>query len=377
MRFIFSVLVAITFISGHLYGSGPISVVDALKGGKIRLGTVEAHGLQQNNVSVVVQNLTSLPINLLFGSGLLISPNDEHFQPLLHVDSVVMAMGARSVSTIRLTGYCTRPSLMGPRTKAEYRHFSFADDGLFQLAKLMFEQKINNSRQSLIWAYVDRAETITLPDWDEESKAKIKLFFNQYLPQTRLEYVAMPVFVPPHIVSIASNFAFMNEERLNLSLKLYSIEGRYIKSVFENGIYEPGAHVIKFGFNDFYPEGTKFIAKLEMDNGETFKESIIDEFTPYQNMDVHQLSYNYRFTVRKLISNAVITVFGPNKEKITTIKKYETLLPAYHNLNFSFYHYFDPKDKFTVELRDSEGKLYDSTEFDVLKKTKKLYAEWE
>jgi hypothetical protein len=177
-------------------------------------------------------------------------------------------------------------------------------------------------------------------------------------------------------VSIAANFSFMNDEPITLSFFIEPEDGSPVRTIFENKTYESGAHLIKFGFSDFYEEGTNFVAKLVDQNGDVFKSVTVNEHSPYEEKDIHQIRYNYTFTIRAPLEHMRVLLKNSEGDYLMKLKDYPKLGVAYHNLAVQFYHYEKPDSKFILEVVDAEGKVYDRTEFDAYRRTKKLYQEW-
>jgi hypothetical protein len=362
-------------VANIVYCNTPISLLDAIKLKKISIQQVESNGLGSDNVSLTVKSLSNTPLSLLFEPGLMIIPDDKDFQKLLHTDSVGFFVSARGVAIIKLTAYCTQPSNMGPRPIAGYNTFQQADEQLNDLAKLIFKHQLE-SRQSLIWEVVRKSSHYKFSTVNELAQDGIKSYFEKFQPTAKLTFGDKNPIYAGNIVSIAANFVFTNETAMSLNFEIQKEDGQFYKKVFENKKYEAGSHIIKFGFSDFFPKETQFKARLTDSAGNVVQEMTVDENTPYIEMEIHSVSYAYKFTVKKLIKNASIILYQPNGEQLRVLKTFEILQPAYHNLNFSFNHYFDPKSKFIVELVDSEGTVYDKTEFDAYRATKKIYQLW-
>lgn len=358
----------------HLFGNS-ISLIDAIKLKKVTIQQVTTEGLGESNVSVIVKSLSNDQISLFFEPGLMIIPDDKDFQKLLHTDSIVFLITARGTSTINLTAYCTQPSNMGPRPIAGYNTFLQADEQLNELAKLIFKYQLE-SRQSLIWEVIRKSSHYKFSTTDELAQAGIKSYFEKFQPKAKLTFGDKSPIYAGNIVSIAANFVFTNETAMNLNFEILKEDGQFYKKVFENKKYEAGAHIIKFGFSDFFPKETQFKARLTDVDGNVVEEMMVNENTPYTEMEIHSVSFAYKFTVKKSIKNASIILYKPNGEQLRVLKTFETLQPAYHNLNFSFNHYFDPKSKFVVELVGGDGTVYDKTEFDAYRATKKIFQMW-
>ncbi len=374
-------LVLLFFVASDLLAnkvSLPFFEAIALK--KIRLKTTTVDGLGDNNIQLDLLSLSNDSLQIYFEPGLMFEPENEKFQTLLLADSAGFMVYPREHLTVSLHGYCTESSDMGPRNVAGYRGIRYAPDDLQMLAKLI-SVAVAYDQQGLIWGYQNRAAqlNISLKTGKEKYEEGFNAFFASHRPGTSLTFDVQPEEVKPeprHVVSIAANFPFMTDENRVLSLLISTEDGQVVRRYFQNKSYFAGAHILQFGFSDYYPEGTKFKAQLVNDLGEVFKEIWVDETTPFEEMDVHQIRYSYAYVIKKNLKNLTLTAYHENGEKVSVLKRFPEVRIAYHQLQLVFTHYFDPKTKFILELTDEEGKVYDKTEFDAYGKTKKLYQEW-
>jgi len=357
-----------------------LSISEALFQKKIKISKVDVSGLGGNNVRMEIMNLSNENLNIYLEPGLTIEPALTEFQTLLLTDSLMIATKPWVKATAIFTAFCIEPSDMGPRNLAKYLNIKMANPDLKQLALLIGKCEVLN-RQSLIWDYIKLVPeyTIHLKQKAEIYKTVLTDFFRINRPKSKLSFMMAEeekVYVPREAVSIASDLSFMSEEDLTLSFSILTEQGDTVRKVFERKNYPKGTHLIKFGFSDFYPKTTKFRAQLTKPNGEIFKEVLVDETAPYEEKDVHSIKYNYEFLTKQPLTDVAIIVRLSNGEKLMTLKKYSTLNGAYHTVAVIFNHYYKPETKFILELVGADGKVYDRTEFDAYKNSKKLYKEW-
>lgn len=354
--------------------------LDAIKLKKIRLSKTSVEGLASDNLRLEMLSLSNDSLQIYFEPGLIFEPEKEAFQTLLLADSSGIMIYPREFATAALHGYCTESSDMGPRNVAGYRALRRAPEDLEEFAWLLY-RAVGGGKQGLIWGYQNREPSLTiyLKPQREHYRKDFTDFFERNRPGTTLTFTDIAEELKPasrHVVSIAANLPFMTDEDRVLSLNVMAGDGQIVRSYFQNKRYYAGAHIIEFGFSDFYPAGAKFRAQLVNETGEVFKEMWVDENTPFEEMEVLQIRYSYSYAIKQKLENVTLAVYHENGDRLMTLKKFPVLNMAYHQLQIVFTHYFDPKTKFILELADERGKVYDKTEFDTYGKTRKLYQEW-
>lgn len=357
-----------------------LSFLDAIKLKKIRLSKTTVGGLVSDNLRLEMLSLSNDSLQIYFEPGLIFEPEKEAFQTLLLADSSGIMLFPREFATASLHGYCTESSDMGPRNVAGYRALRKAPEDLEEFAWLLY-RAVGDGKQGLIWGYQNREPSLAiyLKPQRQRYREDFIEFFERNRPATALAFTDITEDLKPaprQVVSIAANLPFMTDEDRVLSLNVLSEAGQVVRSYFKNKHYFAGAHVIEFGFSDFYPEGSRFKAELVNETGEVFKEIWVDENTPFEEMEIHQIRYSYSYAIRQKLENVTLSVYHENGDRLMTLKKFPALNMAYHQLQIVFTHYFDPKTKFILELADEQGKVYDKTEFDAYGKTRKLYQEW-
>ena len=369
-------------LSGFILQAKTVTLpfLDAVRLKKIRWSKTSVEGLAADNLHLELLSLSNDSLQIYFEPGLIFEPEKEAFQTLLLADSSGVMVFPREFATASLRGYCTESSDMGPRNVAGYRALRRAPADLEEFAWLLYKA-VGDGKQGLIWGYQNREPSLAiyLKPKREHYRENFTAFFDRNRPGTALAFTDITEELKPaprHVVSIAANLAFMTAEDRVLSLNVLTGDGQIVRSYFHNKHYDAGAHVIEFGFSDFYPEGSKFKAVLLNENGEVFKELWVDENTPFEEMEVHQIRYNYSYVIKQKLENVTLSVYHENGDRLMTLKKFSVLNMAYHQLQIIFTHYFDPKTRFILEMTDEQGKVYDKTEFDAYGKTRKLYQEW-
>ncbi|MGM0579595.1 MAG: hypothetical protein ACQETL_02870 [Bacteroidota bacterium] len=182
--------------------------------------------------------------------------------------------------------------------------------------------------------------------------------------------------VEEEVASIATQLLFRNDEDIALSLQVIDEEGEIVRKYFENKTYSAGAHSIVIGFSDFYPKETVFRVQLIDQNGAIYQEMEVTEDTPYEEKEIYEVKFNYKFTVREKLNNMKILLKTEEGELVSQLKNYDELSVAYHNVKITFNHYYDPNQSFILELVDENEKVYDRTQFQAMRQGKKLYSEW-
>ncbi len=374
-------LFLVTFFAFSAFASKvTISFADAIKLKKVKLHSTKVEGLGGGNITIQMLSLSKDSLLIYFEPGLMFEPENEAFQSLLLADSTGVLAFPREYVSASLHGYCTESSDMGPRNLARYSSFRLAAPDLQELAWLTY-RAVATDQQGLVWAYQNRSADyrIYLRADRDKFRENFSDFFARNRPGMQVTYEVQPEEVKPvprPVVSIAANFPFMTDTDRVLSLNILSESGQVVRRYFQNKRYFAGAHILQFGFSDFYEPGSRFQAQLVSADGAVFKEMWVDESTVMEEMDVHEIRYNYGFVIKQRLENLTLTAYHENGERLITLQEFPAMSVAYHQLRIVFTHYFDPKTKFILELADKNGKVYDKTEFDALGNSKKLYQEW-
>jgi hypothetical protein len=366
-------------------------VYKALSMGQFSLNDVGIKGLGGKNIYLDLESKSFDSVTVHFDAGLVLVPQNNSFQTLMLIQEQAVVFAPKELIRVYLMGYCINPSKAGPRKQASYRELEMASRELRGLAKLMNKFPVQQS-QGIIWDFVNHKNFDQVRPYHKEGEEetwnqflmtarpnctfqieKINSMYNPYsylIPEMEVEATEREV------ASIASQVLFMNDEDIDLSLRVIDEEGEIVRQYFENQTYSPGAHSIIVGFSDFYPKETVFKIQLIDNAGAIFQEMEVTEETPFEEKEIYEVRFNYKFTVRESLENMKILLKTEQGELVSQLKDYDKLSVAYHNVKITFNHYYDPNQSFLLELVDDQGKVYDRTQFIAMRAGKKLYSEW-
>jgi len=219
------------------------------------------------------KNISSSPVTIQIENGLMLTPEDVDFQPIVITREELIALKPDQEITKELYGMCTKSFLVSPRDDIAYIPGALADTDLIRLTKMIGKDSLQNiEAQHAVWAIVD--------DMPIEDIAGFDTTLVSDLVEVVADVTGQMIPEPPAEDDYRRNYYSRNFSRRmsgefnctyydtrSVSIAMFNKDGVVVRELYNNPQMLPGHHVLEFEFDATHFNDEYYFIRV-IDDGE-------------------------------------------------------------------------------------------------------------